>query len=147
METLRGDAGIMVRLFKGEELIAALASLMRQRGLGSGFVTGLGAVEDVELGYYDIAKRTYERRHFEASHELVGLTGSLSWYDGSPFPHVHVVLGDSSMRAFAGHCFRARVSATVELLVRPQLRRVERAMDDEVGLHLMQLPERCEIRE
>ena len=90
--------------------------------------------------------RAYGRRHFAASHELCSLTGSLSWYQGEPFPHLHVVLGDAAMRTYGGHCFRARVSITAELLVSPQLRRVEREMDEDVGLHLMQLPEQLSIQ-
>ena len=70
--------------------------------------------------------------------EVVGLTGTLSWYDGEPFPHIHLVLTDENFQATGGHCFEAHVSATIEVIVRTYEARIERTMDEAIGLHLME---------
>jgi predicted DNA-binding protein with PD1-like motif len=129
--------GYVVKLERGEELIASLASLMRDRGIGSGAVTGLGAVSRARLGCYRVAGKDYVERAVEGDLEVVGLTGTMSWYDDEPFPHVHLMLTDVEFGATGGHCFEAWVSATIELYVTDWGKRVDRQMDDEVGLHLM----------
>lgn len=145
MRTVRIEGGWLARLERGEELIAGLRSLMRAEEIGCGAVVGLGATQAATLGFYDLERRDYDRRELDGFYEICGLTGSLSWHDGEPFPHVHLVLAGPDFRAVAGHCFRAEASATIELWVRAAGTRVERRPDESVGLHLMQLPETCPI--
>ena len=49
MRMKKTDDGFIVRLERGEELISALARLMEEHDIGSGSVTGLGAVDHVRL--------------------------------------------------------------------------------------------------
>ena len=131
------DGGYLVRLERGEELIASLASLMKERDIGSGAVTGLGAVDRARLGCYLIATKDYASTEVSGDLEVVGLTGTLSWFEGEPFPHVHLMLTDETFAATGGHCFEAWVSATIELVVRTWGERVDRQRDEDIGLHLM----------
>jgi predicted DNA-binding protein with PD1-like motif len=133
------EGGYMVRVERGEELIGALKTLMEQEQIGSGTVTGLGATSFARLGIYDVEARVYVDRTFEGVHELCNMTGSLSWYEGAPFPHVHMVLSDFELRAIGGHCFEALAGATIEVFVRSSEERIEREMDDDLGLHLLKL--------
>ena len=133
------EGGYIVRVERGEELVGALRSLMEQEQIGSGTVTGLGATSFARLGIYDIDAGAYVDRTFEGDHEVCNLTGSLSWYDGTPFPHVHMILTDFELRAVGGHCFEARAGATLEVFVRCFDERIEREMDDDLGLHLLAL--------
>lgn len=140
------DDGFLVRLVRGEEVRTALAKLMREEEIGCGAVTGLGAIRDPHLGCYLLEKKRYIERRFEGDYELVGLNGSLSWFEGEPFAHVHVVLSDHEFATIGGHCFEATTTATLEMRVLANPDRVDRATDDEIGLHLMQLPESCPLR-
>jgi len=133
------EGGYIVRVERGEELIGALKTLMEQEKIGSGTVTGLGATAFARLGIYDVEARVYVDRTFEGVHEVCNLTGSLSWHDGAPFPHVHMVLTDFELRAVGGHCFEALAGATIELFVRSFKERINREMDDDLGLHLLKL--------
>jgi len=133
------EGGYMVRVERGEELIGALKTLMEQEQVGSGTVTGLGATSFARLGIYDVEARVYVDRTFEGVHEICNLTGSLSWHDGAPFPHVHMVLSDFELRAIGGHCFEALAGATIEVFVRSFEERIDREMDDDLGLHLLKL--------
>ena len=139
MQTKRVDGGFLVRLHRGEELISSLAELMRQQEIGCGAVTGLGAVAEARLGFYQLSTKSYLERRMEGEFEAVGLTGTLSWHDGEPFPHVHLLLTDADFQATGGHCFEAIASATLELYVRAHDERVERRVEEDIGLHLMQL--------
>jgi predicted DNA-binding protein with PD1-like motif len=139
MQVRSVEGGYAIRLEPGEELIKALADFMRRHDFPSGSVTGLGAVDRVRLGCYLVAEKDYSDRLVEGDHEVVGLTGTMTWYDGQPFPHLHVMLTDADFHATGGHCFEARVSATLELHVRDWGVRVERKMNEAVGLHLMDL--------
>jgi len=133
------EGGYIVRVERGEELIGALKTLMEQEKIGSGTVTGLGATSFARLGIYDVEARVYVDRPFEGVHEVNNLTGSLSWHDGAPFPHVHMVLSDFELRAVGGHCFEAIAGATIEVFVRSFKERIDREMDDDLGLHLLKL--------
>jgi len=139
MRVQQVEGGYALRLEIGEELIGSLAALMREHDIGSGAVTGLGAVDHARLGCWLVSEKRYTDRVVEGDLEVVGLTGTLSWYDGNPFPHVHMMLTDRDFTASGGHCFEARVSATLELYVRDWGVRVDRRQDDAVGLHLMDL--------
>lgn len=139
MRVKRTGDGFIVRLERGEELIASLTALMEEHDIGSGSVIGLGAVDHARLGCFRVEQRDYVDRVVEGDLEVVGLTGTMSWYDGSPFPHVHLMLTDDGFRATGGHCFEARVSATLELVVRAWDQRIERRADPSLGLHVLDL--------
>lgn len=134
------EGGYLVRLERGEELVASLARLMQEEEIPAGAVSGLGAVSEARLGCYEVSRKGYRERRFTGDLEVCALTGTLSWYEGSPFPHLHVVLTGPDFQPVGGHCFEAMVSATLEVFVRVLPERVERRMDEGIGLHLMDLP-------
>jgi predicted DNA-binding protein with PD1-like motif len=139
MQVKQVPGGYAVRLDKGEELVASLAALMRERDVGSGAVTGLGAVTRARLGCYRAVEKDYLEREVAGDLEVASLNGTLSWFDGEPFPHLHVVLTDEEFNATGGHCFAAWASATLEICVRDWGERIDRRRNEELGLHLMEL--------
>ena len=64
--------GFVVRLERGEDIIASLAALMKKHEIGSGAVTGLGAVDYARLGCYLVGDQTYLDREVEGDLEVVG---------------------------------------------------------------------------
>ena len=139
MQVKELEGGYLLRLATGDELIACLATLMREHDIGCGAVKGLGAVSRARLGCFRMSQQDYVDRSFAGDLEVVGLTGTLSWYDGEPFPHVHVMLTDDDFQVVGGHCFEAVASATIEVFVDAFDERVERQIDERVGLHLMEI--------
>lgn len=134
-----GD-GYCVRLGRDEEVIEQLTAFAAERGISAGSILGIGAVKDVELGYYELETHTYHRKQFPADHELVNLTGNVSLVEGKPFIHAHVTIGDADYTARCGHLFRALIAVTGEFVVRPLPGTVERAFDDACGLNLWSMP-------
>jgi predicted DNA-binding protein with PD1-like motif len=128
-------------LTKGEEIHAALTRFMKAMGIGAGSITGIGAVTKVALGYFHADTRVYDRREYDDEYELVSLTGNLSYDDGNPRLHAHVVISGSDMKAISGHLFEATIAVTGEFYVMVADHRVDRAYDDETGLKLLDLPD------
>lgn len=126
-------------LKKGEELISCLTNFLREKNITAGNIGGLGAVENVDIAYYDLPTKTYLRKVFPDVYELLSATGNAALLDGKHFPHVHVVIGDRAYKTFGGHLFSATVAATVELSIIQMPFSVERAHDAETGLKLCML--------
>jgi predicted DNA-binding protein with PD1-like motif len=147
MHVLRADDHYLLRLVPGEELHECVHGFCAQEAVDHAAVFGIGAIEQIELGAWDIPTKHYTRRRFDQAMELVSLQGNVSWVDGSPSMHAHVCISGHDFVAWAGHLFTSRVYATVELWLRPGRGRVERAMDDYVGLKLLALPESCRFGE
>lgn len=126
-------------LKKGEELISSLTSFLKEKNITAGSITALGAVENVDIAYYDLPTKTYLRKVFPNVYELLSATGNAALLDGKHFPHVHVVIGDRDYKTLGGHLFSATVAATVELSIIQMPFSVERAHDAETGLKLCML--------
>ena len=133
--------GYLVRLEKGEEVIAALTEFVRSNKIPSGFITGMGAVTNATLGLFDVETKEYVKKTFKDDLELGNLTGNISWmYDtGEPFVHAHVTVSDSSLSAFTGHLFEATVSVTLEAYIKVFKEKLIREKDPEAGYSFWQL--------
>jgi len=123
-------------LKKGEEFIASLTAFLKEKDITAGSISGLGAVTNVDIAYYDLPTQTYQRKIFPDIYELLSATGNAALLDGKHFPHIHVVIGDRDYKTYGGHLFAATVAATVELSIIQMPFRVERAHDAETGLKL-----------
>lgn len=128
-------------LKKGEELIASLTAFLKEKNITAGSISGLGAVENADMAYYDLPTKTYLRKVFPDVYELLSATGNAALLDGKHFPHVHVVIGDRNYGTFGGHLFSATVAATVELSIIQMPFVVERGYDEETGLKLCMIQE------
>jgi predicted DNA-binding protein with PD1-like motif len=115
-----------------------LLAFARKHGLMAGHLTGIGAISDAVVGYFDPEKKVYLRIHEKGQAEVLSLTGNLALSDGEPFFHVHVALGlrDGSTRG--GHLFEAMVRPTVELVLTAYSRSVRRQLDPDTGLPLLE---------
>lgn len=139
MKVKRTEAGFLLVLDIGDEVIASLKQLAEAERIGSASITGIGAVRDSVLGYLDLDQKQYLKREFADSMELVALTGSLALLDGQPFAHCHAVLSDREMRVFGGHLFAATASVTVEIFLRVYEGEVARQLDPNTGANLINL--------
>ncbi len=115
MQAQRTTYGWVLRLDRGEDVVATLQAFAEREGVRAGFVSAIGATDDAELGFYEPGDRTYVRRTFTGDHEIGALTGNISLLDGRPFPHLHIVISGRDLVAYTGHLFRAVVSVTCEL--------------------------------
>lgn len=126
-----------VRLERGEEICGALCSVAEEKGLRAGSIDGIGALRDIDLGYFDLATKEYEHFQLSDSWELLSLNGNIAIRDGVPFPHLHALLGFREGEVRGGHLFSGVVSVTAEIFLRPFPVPIYRELDPEVNLALM----------
>lgn len=139
MKYRKEESGYLVRLSRGDELFYSIISFGKSEGIDSAFFWGIGAVEDVVLGYYDLEKREYIKRDFPGVWELLSLTGNLAKADDGPIIHAHGVLSDPVNRTIGGHIFGIKTAATVEIYLVPLRPGLERSFDPETGLKLLEI--------
>jgi uncharacterized protein len=127
----------IVRLDRGEPVIASLLDYLGRRRILGGSIVGLGAVEAAELGVFDPRRREYDRTVLAEPRELLSLLGTISRLDGRPFVHAHVVLGNPDLSVVGGHLFEARVAVTGEFVIDAAPIASRRALDEATGLKLL----------
>ncbi len=113
MDSVRNDDRIFVRLERGEEVLSCLENLRDEYDIENGFLQGIGAVDKVKLGNYDVEEQEYREEEFVGSFEVPGFSGNI----GPDKIHTHITVSDSSFSPLAGHCGFARVSGTFELII------------------------------
>ena len=134
-----GDAKTyLLEFHTGQEVMQGLLAFAKKHKLVAGHLTGIGALSDAVIGYFDPLKKTYLRNHEQGQAELLSLTGNLAVYDNEPFFHVHVALGLRDGSARGGHLFEATVHPTVELVLTTYSKTVQRKIDAETGLPLLE---------
>jgi predicted DNA-binding protein with PD1-like motif len=133
-----GDVKTYLLVFRtGQEVMKGLLAFARKHKLVAGHLTGIGAVSDTIIGYFDPEKKVYLRLHEKGQHEVLSLTGNLAQYDDAPFFHVHVALGLRDGRTRGGHLFEMTVRPTVELVLTAYPKPVRRETDPETRLPLL----------
>jgi len=115
VDARRTRYGHVLRLDPGEEIVESLTAFAAREGIRAGAISGIGAVGETELGFFDPRRATYERRTFSGDHEIGALTGNFSVLENRPFPHCHIVIAGEDFVAHTGHLFRGVVTVTCEI--------------------------------
>ena len=137
MDALKDGSCWVLRLDKDEDLFSTLESWAEEEDITLGQVSGIGALKNIELGFYHLRDKKYERKKFPKEAELLSLQGNISLFNEKPFFHLHAVLGDENYCAFGGHLFKADIAVTLEIYIRPFSGRAAREPNHEVGLNLL----------
>ncbi|MFH2054981.1 MAG: PPC domain-containing DNA-binding protein [bacterium] len=137
MEYCKSQAGYFLRLMKGEDIPATIAKFVAEQKLGGAFFTGLGAIEGVKLGYYDLEQKKYLDQEYPGDVELANMTGNVTYVDGEPFTHVHATIMTGQFETFSGHLFSGVVAVTVEVNLVATATKMIREADKITGLKLI----------
>ena len=130
-----------IRIDKGEEILSTLKKFCEQEKISLAEVKALGAVDDFNVGLFDVAEKKYHTTHFQFPAEIVSLWGTVTTKDGKFYAHVHLSAADKDGHVFGGHLNNARVSATCEMIVEVSEGTVERKFSEEIGLNLFEFME------
>ena len=137
MEYRKFNDTYVIRMDRGEEIIATLTDFCKKEKVALGSVEALGAADHVLIGLYDVAARQYHKHAFDGPMEITSLVGSISVKDGEPYLHLHINLCREDMSVIGGHLNECRISATCEMFVRVIDGTVNRKLDEAVtGLNL-----------
>jgi predicted DNA-binding protein with PD1-like motif len=124
----------------GDEVLDRLLDFARRHRLTAASFTGLGALSDAVLGYFDCEKKRYRRIPIAEQVEVLNLTGNVALAaDGEPKLHAHIVLSKADGTAHGGHLLEAHVRPTLEVMVTESPAHLQRRTHSETGLALIQL--------
>jgi uncharacterized protein len=91
------------------------------------------------VGFFDPDRKDYDRITVEEDTEVLALLGNLTVMDDAPRVHAHVTLSRRDGSALGGHLFEGHTGATLEVFVIEVPGSLRRALDEEVGLPLIDL--------
>ena len=99
------------------------------------WINGIGAIDNVEVGYMDVENKKYQKRNFDEYYELLSLIGNITYRDGVPFVHTHVTFSDTEYNVFGGHLFDANITATGEIILSLADSKIDRVYNENIGIH------------
>ena len=139
MEFKRIDNVYAVRLDVGDEIIESLSLLCKKENIRTATVQGLGAVNDVTVGYYSLEEKKYFQKSFNQQFEMIALNGNITRKDDEPYLHLHIALSDENYKFYGGHLNRAVISITAEIFVTVLHGEVNRRINPETSLNVFDI--------
>ena len=139
MQFAKIQNGFLVRCDIGDEIVSVLTQFAYEKSIGSGMVTGIGAVKNPGLGYFDLLTKEYLRKEFEGNFELLNLTGNFARLGSDVILHCHATISDVNCTVFGGHLFRGEIAVTGEFYIYPGGIEINRGPDEATGLNLIKL--------
>ena len=131
---------IVVKLEPNDDLLDSLLKLVKDYEIESGFINAIGALKQFTLGYYNLDSNEYEMKTFNENVELVSCIGSISYKNGEPIIHLHISVGRSDYSVIGGHLGKpSKVSITAEVSIYEIDQKINRAIDSQTGLSLLNL--------
>mgnify|MGYP001181083254 FL=1 len=136
MKYKKVDDKIYVSIDKGELVNDKLLEVAKIEKLNSGWINGLGAISDIEIGYWDIEKKIYIKKYFDEDYELLSLIGNISLVNNQSFIHTHISFSNTEFKVFGGHMFDAKVIAAAEFCIFTSNYHLHRKLNCDIGLSL-----------
>ncbi len=127
---------IYVTMTPGDLVMESLTDVAKKLNITSGWISGIGAIEEVTVGMYHINTKVYDKKQFNDEYELLSLQGNISLKDGTPFVHAHITFSDSKYNAYGGHLFETKIYAAGEFVICKSEGKIKRKMNNFVGLPL-----------
>lgn len=139
MEYKRIDNVYVVRLDVGDEIMESLSRLCKAENITAATVQGLGAVNDVTVGYYSLEEKKYFYKTFNHQFEMIALNGNITRKDDEPYLHLHIALSDENYNFFGGHLTEAVISITAEIYLNVLDAEVNRRINPETNLNILDI--------
>jgi uncharacterized protein len=127
----------VLRLNRGEEVISTLKNFCKKESVLSASFTGIGAVNKVKLGWYDVENKEYEKKEFQEKLEIISLIGNVAKMNEEIIVHTHGTFGTREFKTLSGHIDEMIVSATCEIVLEKFEKPIEREHSEKIGLNLI----------
>lgn len=134
MQYKQHDNTYFVYLEKGEPVVDVLANFCKEHDILNGHISGIGAMNNIELGAYDTKVGEYIKKIYKNSYELITYQGNIMLLDDEPFIHAHITIGNHNMEIFGGHLFSMNVAVVGEFVIQKVNGKSKRTFNDEIGL-------------
>ena len=123
---------------KGDNVMSGLAEFLNKENIKAGHISGLGAASEVEIAYYNIETKEYERKVFNEEVEVLNLNGNIGVTENDELVvHIHGTFGRRDFSVFGGHVFEVKISGAGEIHIATFSGQIKRAYDEGTGLTLM----------
>jgi len=93
----------IVKLEKDTDLLDSLTNYSKENNIQAAEINFIGAVQSAKVLYFNQEKKKYDEHIMDQPYEVLSGIGNISLLDDKPFVHVHVVLADSTGKAYGGH--------------------------------------------
>lgn len=140
MEYRTTDNSIIIRLDVGDSVKSCLHEVVSKEDITAASVTGIGALKNFTLGYFQPESGEYKQDEFSQPHELTNATGVISRQDGEPHIHLHATLAGPNHNAIGGHLHEGTVAAAGEFFLTPLDCKITRKHESDLNLDLMHFP-------
>jgi len=121
----------------GDETMKALTVFASEQRLGGSHFTAIGAFSRAVVAYFDWPSKQYRKRSTDEQVEVLSLVGDVTIEKDAPKVHAHVVVGKADATAHGGHLIEGVVRPTLEVVITETPRHLQRRMDPESGLALI----------
>ena len=135
MNHITYDNKIMLRIDRGEYVNKTILDVAKSYNLKFGWINGLGAIMDPELGYYDLENKEYMKKKMIGEFELTSFVGNITLKDGNLYVHSHITFSDINFNAYGGHLFDCKIAVAGEFIIFKSPIKIDRRYDDGVGLY------------
>lgn len=159
LEDIGGRRKFVLVLEPGEEVTEAVTHFAASLGVRGASLTGIGALSQAELGWFNPATKEFRSNAIREQCEVLAITGNIAEAtdeDGDGHAHAHIHGGDSGVRLHmhivlgcgdatvrGGHLVSGRVSPTMELIVEEAAQHLTRGLDAQSGLVLLEPRQPC----
>lgn len=129
------DNVYIVSIADKSSILNTLTDFVTSQQIRAGQITGIGAVNEATLRFFNPDTKKYVDKTFNEQMEVSNLSGNISEVDGKPMLHLHATLGKSDYTALAGHLQDAHVRGASEFFIYPLNSRVVKVKNENVGLN------------
>lgn len=133
----RFDDKLVIRLKRGDKLVESVREVLEKENVKAGFITGIGATNDLDIALYDPKIKKYNNRLYKEDLEITSVSGNISNKDGDLYTHFHITCGREDGSAIGGHLNEAVISLTAEIFITIIDGDINRIYDEELGLNLI----------
>ena len=129
---------VVVRIDKGEEIIASLKAVCKEQQIKTGSILGIGAVGKITIGLLNTNTKLYHSMELVGDHELAPIVGNITTKNGEPYLHLHANVCNADQTSLGGHVSAAVVSVTCEIIIDVIEGTIERTYDSDMGINLFE---------
>jgi predicted DNA-binding protein with PD1-like motif len=122
---------------EGDEAFSGLLAFAQKYRVTSAHFTAIGGLSSGTLAWYDPQRKMFKKIPIEGQVEVVSMIGDIALYQGKPVVHSHMVVATADGTTKGGHVLAAFVSPTLEVMVTVDPIAMQKRLDPENGLTLI----------
>lgn len=126
----------LVSIDNHSNIVETLTDFINVQNIQAGEVTGIGAVSEATLRFFNPATKKYVDKTFKEQMEVTNISGNISEIEGKLTLHLHITLGKEDYSALAGHLLEAKIQGAAEFILYPLNTRVIKIKNEETGINL-----------